>query len=108
MDGHSLKIILRLLPLESRKKINAQDCAVFWVVCKAHPPVHISGYVLVDTTQQTEQRTSQMVYLFFAEALDVASLPLFSIFLIRDNPVYAALQFALRQENLKQISFPHT
>jgi len=31
--------------------------------------VHISGYVLVDATQQTDQRTSQMVYLFFAEAL---------------------------------------
>ena len=31
--------------------------------------MHISGYVLVDATQQTEQRTSQMVYLFFAEAL---------------------------------------
>ena len=26
-------------------------------------------YVLVDATQQTGQRTSQMVYLFFAEAL---------------------------------------
>jgi len=24
------------------------------------------GYVLVDATQQTDQRTSQMVYLFFA------------------------------------------
>jgi len=24
---------------------------------------HISGYVLVDATQQTDQRTSQMVYL---------------------------------------------
>ena len=55
--------------LGSRKKINAPDCAVFWFVCKAHPPVHISGYVLVDATQQTDQRTSQMVYLFFAEAL---------------------------------------
>ena len=53
----------------SRKKINAPDCAGFWFVCKAHPPVHISGYVLVDATQQTDQRTSQMVYLFFAEAL---------------------------------------
>jgi len=31
--------------------------------------MHISGYVLVDATQQTDQRTSQMVYLFFAEAL---------------------------------------
>ena len=47
----------------------APDCVGFWFVCKAHPPVHISGYVLVDTTQQTDQRTSQMVYLFFAEAL---------------------------------------
>jgi len=28
-----------------------------------------SGYVLVDATQQTDQRTSQMVYLFFAETL---------------------------------------
>jgi len=27
--------------------------------------------VLVDATQQTDQRTSQMVYLFFAEALRV-------------------------------------
>jgi len=55
--------------LGSRKKINAPDCAGFWFVCKAHPPMHISGYVLVDATQQTDQRTSQMVYLFFAEAL---------------------------------------
>jgi len=31
--------------------------------------VHISGCVLVDATQQTDQRTSQMGYLFFAEAL---------------------------------------
>ena len=45
-----------------------QDCAVFWFVCKAHPPVHIGGYVLVDATQQTDQRTSQMVDLFFPEA----------------------------------------
>ena len=51
------------------EKINAPDCAGFWFVCKAHPPVHINGYVLVDATQQTDQRTSQMVYLFFAEAL---------------------------------------
>ena len=29
----------------------------------------LCGYVLVDATQQTDQRTSQMVYLFFAEAL---------------------------------------
>ena len=32
--------------------------------------VHISGYVLVDATQQTDQRTSRMVHLFFAEALN--------------------------------------
>ena len=57
--------------LGSRKKINAPDCAVFWFVCKAHPPVHISGYALVDATQQTDQRTSWMVYLFFAEALTI-------------------------------------
>ena len=55
--------------LWSRKKINAPDCAGFWFVCKEHPQVLISGYVLVDATQQTDQRTSQMVYLFFAEAL---------------------------------------
>ena len=37
--------------LGSRQKINGQDGAVFWFVYKAHPPVHISGYVLVDATQ---------------------------------------------------------
>jgi len=52
-----------------RQKINAPDCAVFWFVCKAHPPVHIGGYVVAGATQQTDQRTSQMVYLFFAEVL---------------------------------------
>ena len=31
--------------------------------------MHISGYMLVDATQQMDQRTSRMVYLFFAEAL---------------------------------------
>ena len=31
-----------------------------------------SGYVLVDATLQTDQRTSQMVYLFFAEAPKVS------------------------------------
>ena len=36
---------------------------------KAHPPVHICGYVPVDTTQQTGQRTSRMVDLFLAETL---------------------------------------
>ena len=39
------------LILGSRKKINTPDCAVFWFVCKAHPPVHICGYVLMDATQ---------------------------------------------------------
>jgi hypothetical protein len=37
--------------LGPRQKINAQDRAVFWFVYKAHPPVHISGYVPVDATQ---------------------------------------------------------
>jgi hypothetical protein len=36
---------------------------------KAHPPEHICGYVPVDATQQTGQRTSRIVYLFFAEFL---------------------------------------
>jgi len=31
--------------------------------------VHISGYVLVDATQQTDQMASRMVYLFFSDAL---------------------------------------
>jgi len=34
----------------------------------------LSGYVLVDATRQTDQRTSQMVYLFFAEALTFLAL----------------------------------
>jgi len=51
------------ISIRSRTKINAPDCAGFWFTCKAHLPVHISGYVLVDATQQTDQRTSQMVYL---------------------------------------------
>ena len=46
-----------------------QIAPYFWFVCKANPPVHISGYVLADATQQTDQRTSHMVFLFFAEAL---------------------------------------
>ena len=37
--------------LGPRQKINAQDRAVFWLVYKAHPPVHVCGYVLVDATQ---------------------------------------------------------
>ena len=39
---------------------------------QAHPPVHIGGYVLVDATPQTDQRTSRMVDLFFSEALGSA------------------------------------
>ena len=35
--------------------------------------MHISGSVLVDATQQTDQRTSRMVYLFFAEALNLSA-----------------------------------
>ena len=27
------------------------ESSLTWFVCKAHPPVHISGYVLVDATQ---------------------------------------------------------
>ena len=50
--------------LFSSSSLTVQDCAVFWFVCKAHPPVHIGGYVPVDATQQTGQRTSQVVYLF--------------------------------------------
>lgn len=49
------------------------DCRLKDIYCKksrkAQPPVHISGYVLVDATQHTDQRTSKMVCLFFAEAL---------------------------------------
>ena len=57
------------IPFISLMVSEKNKCAGFWFVRKAHPPVHISGYVLVDATQQTGQRTSQMVYLFFAEAL---------------------------------------
>jgi hypothetical protein len=31
---------------------------------KAHPPVHIGGYVPAGATQHTDQETNQMVYLF--------------------------------------------
>jgi hypothetical protein len=63
--------IIFLAALGSRKKINVPDSAEFWFVCKAHPPVHIGGYVLVDATPQTDQRASQMVHLFFSEALNL-------------------------------------
>jgi len=34
-----------------RQQIITQDCAGFWLVYKAHPPVHIGGYVPLDATQ---------------------------------------------------------
>ena len=74
-------------PLQKNHRIRANllfrvseknKCAGFWFICKAHPPVHIGGYVLVDATQQTDQRTSWMVYLFFAEALSSRTKTVFS------------------------------
>jgi len=50
--------------------------------------VHISGYVLMDATQQTDQRTSQMVYLFFAEALKFID----AIYSIEDGSITSLLK----------------
>jgi hypothetical protein len=59
--------------LGRRQEIIPPDCAGFGFVCKAQPPVHITGYGPVDVTPQTGAKTSKVVALFLACAIEQLS-----------------------------------
>jgi hypothetical protein len=56
--------------LGRRQELIPPDCAECGFVCKAHPPIHIKGYVSVDVTQQPGAKTSKPVELSFACAIN--------------------------------------